>query len=74
MSPDSHMKIVFVFQAAVHSVTQKIIFIEGEDLEAIKKATLLEFLEKLKEDEKVRCPSYRSWRSELQSDLKDNFR
>ena len=56
----SQMKIIFVFQAAVHSVTQKIIFIEGEDLEAIKKATLLEFLEKLKEDEKVRCRLY-SW-------------
>ena len=42
----------------MHSVTQKIIFIEGEDLEAIKKATLLEFLEQLKEDDKVLCPVY----------------
>ena len=40
----------------MHSVTQKIVFIEGEDLEAVKKATLLEFLENLKEDDKVQCP------------------
>ena len=52
------MQVIIVFQAAVHSVTQKIIFIEGEDLEAIKKATLLEFLEQLKEDDKVLCPVY----------------
>jgi hypothetical protein len=41
------------FQAAVHSVTQKVLFIDGEDSDLQKKAILLEFFENLKKGEKV---------------------
>ena len=42
-------------QAAVHSVTQKVIFVDSDDgdAEVQKKAILLEFLESLESGEKV---------------------
>ena len=46
-------------------MTQKIIFIDGEDLEAQKKATLLEFLENLEQDEKVNSQHSKCLKLEL---------
>jgi ATP-dependent RNA helicase DDX43 len=41
------------FQTAVHSVAQKIMFVDGENVEDQKKAMLLEFIENLQPGEKA---------------------